>query len=103
MYFRDFALGRCPHYSKSGLVRTLTTDKIRKKIILYLIPNNTTLFIQGLTENISQYKVVNIFGQSLQCFMIRNGSIDFSKLPKGICYLKVLGNRTTHSQKRIIQ
>jgi hypothetical protein len=32
------------------------------KIIIHLNPANTNLFIQGLSENISQYDIVNIFG-----------------------------------------
>ena len=58
---------------------------------VFLSPNpaKTTLFIQGQIENISQYEIVNIFGQTLQSGMVNDDGINISILENGIYFLKL--------------
>ena len=67
-------------------------ENIEKKSIYTVYPNptSTTLFIQGQTENISQYEIVNIFGQILQRVKIFNNEIDVSKLESGVFIIRLI-------------
>jgi len=58
------------------------------EIKVYPNPVNTTLFIQGQTENISQYEIVNIFGQYVQKGIIINQNIDIYNLATGIFFIR---------------
>jgi len=70
---------------------TTTISKVmnpEQHLTIYPNPAKSTLFIQGQTENISQYEIVNIFGHTLQSGMISNGRIDVSSLQKGIYFIQ---------------
>jgi hypothetical protein len=59
-----------------------------ENLIVYPNPANTTLFIQGQTENTSQYEIVNIFGQIVQSGIVGDGRIDISELPAGFYFIR---------------
>ncbi len=73
----------------SGVTSVDEAMKQDKNLFIYPNPANSTLFIQGKTENISKYEIINIFGQSVQSGMISNGRIDVSELPQGLYFLKI--------------
>ena len=76
---------KCLKETSTGVFQN---EKIKEEFIIYPNPANTTLFIQGQTENISQFEIINIFGQTLQSGMVEDGRIDVSNLENGIYFLK---------------
>jgi len=56
---------------------------------IYPNPAKTTLFIQGQTDYISKYEILNTFGQTMQSGMVGDGRINVSFLENGIYLLKL--------------
>jgi hypothetical protein len=69
-----------------------------ENLIVYPNPANTILFIKKQTEKISQYEIVNIFGQIVVCGIVGEGGIDILHLPIGIYFIKI----GTYSEKFMV-
>ena len=93
-----FNLHRCETPLVIGSTSIDEQNSIVENISVYPNPANNTLFIQGHTNNISNYDIVNMFGQTLQSGVISNGRIDISQLPVGLYFIQI-GN---YSEKLIV-
>jgi hexosaminidase len=58
-------------------------------ITCYPNPANTTLFIQGHTDSISEYEIVNLYGQVVQSGLVRNRRINIAQLPVGLYFIQI--------------